>query len=190
MERKKLSVYFFLFFLFTSSAFTQNTAIVRTGLLRAQLTISPGYLLETSNSSYYLHGNFEGYLSERLSLSGEGYYSLQNSDDNIFEYNHNTFFGVSWHFIKFSNDLYIGFQPGFSFAKLNPEINKLPQTGTGVSPLMSAVVGYNFYLNNFFHFFIQSRFIAGDYNFDMHRSLAELRFSAGLGFNIHALPLN
>jgi hypothetical protein len=54
-------------------SFAQES-IIKEGLLRAQLTISPSTLLSDNESYFYLHGNLEGYISDKISISGEGYY--------------------------------------------------------------------------------------------------------------------
>lgn len=42
-------------------------------------------------------------------------------------------------------------------------------------------------MEQFFHFFVQARLVAGQHNTDMHRSLTEFRICAGLGFNINTM---
>lgn len=144
------------------------------------------------NSYFYLHGNLEGFLEDNVSLSGEGYLSLGNTSSvkSKFDYNHSLFCGINWHFTRKNNDLYIGIQPGLSFTKLSSVENNLATTSNGVNPLFSTVVGYNFYLNKFFHFFLQSRLVIGKHGYDMSKNLSELRFSAGLGFHINAIKRN
>lgn len=167
----------------------QDKPIIRPGLIRAQLTISPSVMLSGKESPFYLHGNLEGYLSSRLSLSGEAYYHMGNtsSGKTVFDYNHSAFFGTAWHFTGGSNDLYIGLHPGLSFTRISKEENNFAPVHNGVNPLFSAVLGYNFYANKIFHFFIQTRFVTGQHNYDIHKDLSELRLSAGLGFNINTL---
>jgi hypothetical protein len=162
--------------------------IIRPGLISARLTISPSRMLSNSQSHFYLHGNLEGYLTERLSLSGEGYYYLGSlSSESDFNFNHSGFFGASWHFLKKNNDLYVGIQPGIAITQLSESVSGDTPTDTGVNPLFSAVVGYNLFVNRAFHFFLQTRIIAGQHNVDVHKDLAEFRFSAGLGFNLNAV---
>lgn len=162
--------------------------IIRPGLIRAYLTISPSRMLSAGQSHFYLHGNLEGYLTEKLSLSGEGYYYLGGlSSESDFNFNHCGFFGASWHFLKENNDLYVGVQPGIAIAQLSESVNGNNPTNTGVNPLFSAVAGYNLFVSRVFHFFIQTRIIAGQHNVDMRKDLTEFRFSAGLGFNLNAV---
>jgi len=184
--------YIFLSLLLISTITVSNAqdgSMIRPGLIRAQLTLSPSYMFSDQQSYFYLHGNLEGFLEKNISLAGEGYFSLGNTSSNmlVFDFNHSMFFGISWHFTKRTNDLYIGIQPGLSFTKLNASENNLINTTKGTNPLFSSIIGYNFYLNKVFHFFIQSRFVVGQHSYDISKNLTELRFSAGLGFNINAI---
>lgn len=173
----------------TISAFiAQDASIIRPGLIRAQLTISPSYMFSDKQSYFYLHGNLEAFLEKKVSVAGEGYLSLGNisSNKSTFNYNHSMFFGINWHFTNKNNDFYMGIQPGLAFTKVNASENNLTSTTAGINPLFSSVAGYNFYLNNIFHFFLQSRIVVGQHRYDISKDLTELRFSAGLGFNINA----
>ena len=128
-------------------------------------------------------------MSDKLSIAGEGYYYLGNisSGKSLFDINHSLFFGASYHFNKGNNDLYIGIQPGVAITQLNKKENNLSNTSSGVNPLFSTIVGYNYYLNKVFHFFIQTRLVLGEHNYDLHKNLAEMRLSAGLGFNLNTM---
>lgn len=189
MEKIKNSIFLFFLILCIGKIHSQDAPIIRKGLLRAQGTICPSYMLSDKQSYFYLHGNIEGYVSEKISFAGEVYYSLGNTSGNttIFDYNHSLFFGSSYHFTKKNSDLYIGLQPGISFTKLNENGLSIDVMHTGVNPLFSSLIGYNFYVNKFFHFFLQSRLVIGQHNFDRHEDLSEIRFSAGLGFNINTI---
>lgn len=188
MGKVKCIIAMFLFAFSFCESKSQNDEIIRTGLLRAQLTISPSKMFSDKQFYFYLHGNLEAYLSKTLSLSGEGYHYLGNlsSDNSEIQFNHSGFFGASYHFIKRNSDFYLGIQPGLVFVSLDESLTGVTQSITGVDPLFSAISGYNFFVNNFFHFFIQTRFVLGEHNYNMHKDLSEFRFSAGLGFNINA----
>lgn len=167
----------------------QDSTIIRKGLIRAQLTLSPSYAFAEKQSYFYLHGNLEAYLSDKLSVVGDSYSSLGavSSNNTLFDFKHSGFFGTNFHFTKNTNDFYLGFQPGLSYAQLSPAENNLTETKAGINPLLSAVVGYNFFINKFFHFFIQTRIITGQHNYDVNKDLTEFYFSAGLGFNVNAI---
>lgn len=188
METIKRVVILFLI-LNCNVVFAQEKNVIQKGLLSAQLSLSPSKMIGENESHFYLHGSFEGFISDKISISGEGFYYLGNlsSKESVFDYNHNLFFGASRHFTKNNHDIYIGLQPGVSITKLNPDVLGLETTKSGVNPVFSGVVGYNFYINNVFHFFVQTRYITGEHNYDIHKNLSELRFSAGLGFNLNSI---
>jgi len=183
MEKVIKFLFILMIGVLSANAFSQD--IVKTGLVRAQLTISPAFNFSDNQSYFYLHGNAEVYLENNLSIAGEGYYYLGNlsSENSSFDFNHSLFFGASYHFLKNNNDLYVGIQSGISITKLNGQEYNLLNTNTGVNPLLSPVLGYNLYIHKIFHFFIQTRFVFGQHNHDMYKNLTEFRFSAGLGFN-------
>jgi len=164
----------------------QDSSTIRPGLLSTQLTLSPSHMFCDNQTYIYLHGAFEGYLSKKVSVTGEVYYNMAGtSGKNTFEYNHSLFFGSSYHFTHVDNDLYIGIQPGISLTKINADANKIASSDFGVNPLVSALVGYNYFAGSIFHFFLSSRYIMGNHNYNVHKSLSEIRLSAGLGFNIN-----
>ena len=184
MEKVATALIVTVSFLLPWNAFSQD--VIQPGLARAQLTISPSYMFADRQSHFYLHGNLEVYASKNISLVGEGYYYMNalSGETSPFDFNHSGFFGVSWHRIKNNSDFYIGIQPGLSFTRLTEQESNTTKTHTGVNPLFSSIVGYNFFVTRFFHFFVQTRIVAGEHNSDMHRRLTEMRFSAGLGVNV------
>lgn len=186
MEKIKLLGIVLFTVIFSQTVNAQEESLIKKGLVRAQLTLSPSYAIEEKQSYFYLHGNLEAYLEDRISLVGDSYMGLggTSSNNTEFEYKNNGFFGINYHFVKNNNDLYVGFQPGLSLAKLDSVQNNIPSTNAGISPLFSSTLGYNFYVNRFFHFFIQNRIVLGNHNYDLNKSLAEYFFSAGLGFNL------
>ncbi|MES2587703.1 MAG: hypothetical protein V4622_01910 [Bacteroidota bacterium] len=188
---KKVILFLVLIFL-QKHSFSQEESVIKTGLVRFQLTISPAKMLSSSNSYFYLHGNLEGYLNENYSLAGEGYFyqGMISKGKSEFNFNHSVFFGFSKHFTKGNFDYYIGIQPGFSFTDISspyPYDNVVKATKMAVNPLFSSVTGINYYVGKFFHFFLQSRLVLGHHNTNAPQNLADLRFSAGLGFNLNTM---
>jgi hypothetical protein len=176
--------------LFAKALDLNSQTFWRAGLIKGMATISPAKMFGYNESYFYLHGNLEGYLSERVSVSGDGYTSLgeQTRSPEGFKSINNLFFGLYYHFTKSKNgDLFGGLQPGVCIAKLRTDSPKVPDARTGTSPVFSAVFGYNYFVGNYFNFFVQARYIAGSHNYDLHKDLSEIRFSAGLGFNIHTM---
>jgi len=167
-------------------AFAQDKPFVRKGLIRVQLTISPATMLDYSESPFYFHGALEGYLNKKTSLVGESYFHLGNvsGETTLFDFNHSTFFGGSYHIAQENSSFYIGLQPGISFARIKTKAGE-SRRDFGINPLFSSVVGYSFFVNRFFHFFVQSRLVLGQHLHNKAVSLNELRFSAGLGINLN-----
>lgn len=186
MEKIGVTILLVTCFILQGTASAQDKPIVRKGLIRAQLTISPATMLDYSESPFYFHGTLEGYLNEKTSLVGESYFHLGNisGESTLFDFNHSTFFGGSYHLAQDNSSFYIGIQPGVSFARIRTqegqELGKL-----GINPLFSSVVGYSFFVNRFFHFFVQSRLVLGQHLHNEAVSLNELRVSAGLGINLN-----
>ena len=189
MEQLKFRWVVLISCLMLIKGFSQDNNTIRKGLLSDQLTLSTSSMFSEKQSYFYLHGSLEYFVSDKISLAGEGYYYLGNlsNDASIFNYNHSLFFGASKHFTIKNNDFYLGIQPGISISKLDANTNKLLETHVAINPLASIVAGYNFYVNKYFHFFVQTRLIEGETNFDIHKNMAEIRFSAGLGFNLNTL---
>ncbi|HOS48722.1 MAG TPA: hypothetical protein PLG57_08800 [Bacteroidia bacterium] len=175
-----------LILVITSSVKAQSDDFADNGLLKAQLTLSPSYLFSEKQSLFYLHGNLEYYLQDQISVAGEGYFFMgsSNGDSTIFDYNHSGFFGLSKHYVKGNSDFYIGLQPGISITKLKSVNDSLPNPPNGVNPLFSVISGYNYFVGNYVHFFIQMRYVGGQNNYGKALNINELRLSAGLGFNL------
>lgn len=188
MEKKNIISIICLAIFFFKGYTQEKTNIIRPGLIRAMGTISPSKMLGNGGAYFYLHGNLEVYFNKKVSFCGDVYSftgSINKTSD--YEYNHNLFYGLLWHFTKNRNDLYLALQPGVSFTKLNAGVVNIPVSRAGVNPEFSLAVGDNFYISRFFNFFIQTRLIIGEHSYDVHKNLSELRLSAGLGFNINVL---
>lgn len=172
-------------FIFSIRPFAQENSFVKTGTIKTFLTISPAFMLTEDLSSFYFHGNLEGYLNERISIAGDGFYHLGelNQRNPVFDFNHSVFFGAVYHFIIRNSDFHMGIQPGMSITRVSQGPHDHFKNDLGFNPLLSSVLGYNLYVHKIFHFFIQTRLIFGEHNFNVHHSLADIRLSAGLGFN-------
>lgn len=183
------NIILFLFLLINLNFIKAQNDVVRSGLIKGMATISPSKMFGYNESYFYLHGSLEAYLNKKVSVTGDGYLFLgsQKPVAISFEYMDNLFFGMNYHFTKKDGDFFVGIHPGVAIAKISTDSLYMPVTHTGVSPVFSAVIGYNYFIGKYFNFFIQSRYVAGDHNFDKHRTLSEIRFSGGLGFNINAI---
>ncbi len=156
------------------------------GLLSASLTISPSKMFCGNESHFYLDGKLDYYISEKIALTGEGFVYLGKlmSEESALRYNHNLFFGASRHFGSNGHDFFICLQPGLAFTKLD---DSATTTHQGVNPVVGLGAGYKFYFGNYFHFFAQTTYVTGKHTTDVPINLSEIRFAAGLGFNIDTL---
>jgi len=182
----KSQVLFFLFCLTAGNSFGQ---ISKTHGVRVMSTLSPGYMFEIKETVSSLSGDLEFYLNEKVSIKGEGSIFLSSfASQSRVNDNSQLFGGINYHFTENKKaDVFLGMQPGVSFFKLNnlnqePEINTNPE----VIPLISFSGGLNYYVGSIFHFFIHARYIQGQTigNPQARFSINELRFLAGLGFNL------
>ena len=174
--------------------YSQEENLVRDGLLRAQGTFSFGKFSDIEQNGLYIHGNLEYYVNEKISARGDLFYYLKPNNESILELNHQLFSGGSYHIPTNSNfNPYIGFQPGLSITELSAPVYILPvgvpppTPRASVSPLISGVLGFNYYANDWFHLFADMRYVYGNHlsNIAPEVSLNEIRFSFGLGFNIN-----
>ncbi len=161
----------------------ENESIVRKGLLRTQGTFSFGQLLDIEETGIYLNGNLEYYLTSNISGRGDIYYHLKSSDSSLLKMNHQLFSGASYHMlIGGSFNPYIGIQPGIALSKSN-----FNDQSTLLTPLLSSLIGFNYYAENWFHLFFDVRYAYGIHNPGnvSEINISEIRFSFGLGFNFN-----
>lgn len=168
---------------------------IRKGLIRTQLTISPGHMFGPKANTLSLHGNLEYYVADRISIRGSTYYLLQARDSkgSILDMNFSTFSGAAYHFPTSNRfDPYLSFEPGVAVVR---DVNKwyvLPEPGDNalsVNPVYSSSAGFNYYFERWFHLFGEIRYIYGKHisHNSGPLSLSELRFSFGLGFNLNLI---
>ncbi len=176
----KISIAVFICISCIICAQVNDEIFVRKGTIKAMATIAPSKIFSKQNSPFYLHGNLEYYVDEKVSVSGDGFYFLGDmSDNHIFQYHHQLFFGANYHLINHNNALYIGLQPGVSITEIKSFSNKI-----AVNPLASINLGYNFYVNKFFYFFIQIKSMYGENIMLVPLNISDIRMSAGLGFHL------
>lgn len=166
------------------------------GIIRAMATITPGVYFKGNGSSISLHGNLEYYNADQISIRSDIYYYFDYPDGMV-SMNHGLFSGISYHLPTKGNfDPYLAFQPGLALVKgrsydgLFCDPGPCPYTGnTTINPMTSEALGFNYYFQKLFHLFVEARFIQGNYLSDAPSpvSLAEIRFSFGLGFNLDLL---
>jgi hypothetical protein len=191
-------------FLAVNFGFAQNADKFRyQSVLKGSATISPGYLLNSTQTNIYINGDLEYFPEEHVSLRGESFAFVGAQQKTALLKENSCFmFGALYHFHKNRLDYFIGLQTGASLAKPNDTYDSTfigrrgfvysvssPETySSKILPLISPVTGVTFYVNNYFNFFLNVRYIKSRYY--GHRDgqtllLDEIRISAGLGFQIH-----
>lgn len=181
-------VKFYLAFLFLIPTLlqgqTEDGSVLRSGLLRSQGTFSFGKLPKIKETGIYLHGNLEYYLNSNLSLRGDVFYHLKSDEFSIIKKNHQLFSGISYH-IKLGRNLnpYIGVEPGVGLTEA-ANYNYIKQSRS-ITFLYSSVIGFNYYAEDWFHIFVDARFLGGTHKAETEININEIRFSFGLGFNIN-----
>lgn len=188
METKKLIVLPLLFLVCSVSAqvpFAQS----RTGFIRAQGNLAGGYLFAQKSYAAFVTADVDVYLSERVSVAGEAWYSFALSDGPL-RHNHSLFGGFNCHLTKKGAwDPYIGFSPGLGLVAVRYETGdtRVVSPVTPV-PLVGITAGCNRYLGSVFHLFLKVRWANGQMTGapPFRTPLHELKITAGLGWNIRA----
>lgn len=181
-------VFTFTFLLFTFTCFSQSdSTIVRKGLLRAAGTFAFGSMPESSISNAYLTGNLEYYTDQKISIRGDAYYFLNSLTQNSpLLKNDALYFGAFYHFLAHSHfDPVLGLQPGMSYTQMLVDGNP---DGATACPLFSAVAGFNFFAEKWFHIQINVRYTVGEHlTAADETNISEVSFNFGLGFNLNVL---
>ena len=176
--------------LLAGSVSAQRELYVRPGLLSSSLTISPTFMLNRDESSYYLTGFLEGKLDNHLSFRGETHYHVGGSERiPYFKLASRTHFGIQYHLNKGNLDGYIGLMPGFMITQVNNDFNSLGENPVHVVPSFSTNIGVSYYVWKVVHFFANVTYVHSTVNEvrDVNSRADELMISAGLGFNINAV---
>ena len=189
---------FFALLLGTAAMAQTESEFVKKHLLRTQGNISIGYMLKQKMAPAYIGGDFDFFLSEKVSWYGEGSFFVTNTTQETsykIKHNHAILSGFNIHFTdKKRFDPYIGINPGIMISQFGPvgDVNIAlynppftQNTRVGISPVFSAAAGVNYYIGSIFNFFVRVRYIQGQFfSNSMERiPLSEFRFSAGLGWN-------
>ncbi len=192
-------------FLFISGLYAQDSTnkFRYQSVLKGSATISPGYLLNTAQTNIYLNGDLEYFPEEHVSLRGESFVFVgAQQKPTLLQQNSCLMFGALYHFHKNRLDYFIGLETGVSITKPNDTYDTTfigrrgfvysissPETyDYKILPLISPVTGITFYVNNYFNFFLNARYVKSryyGYQYGKTLLLDEIRISAGLGFQIH-----
>lgn len=156
----------------------------RAGTVRANLTFSAGHFFSFKGRGSYLHGFAEYFPERSVSLRGDFFWQLnQTGSNNPLSRHETAFFGAAMHFGRQKKtDFFIAFQPGLS----RSNARNTPENNFKWNPMLSLTPGMVFYVNRFFNFFGEARFLAGRFlpnGTTAAYPLEEIRFSLGLGFH-------
>ncbi len=170
--------------------------ILRKGLVRAQMTISPGWTIADGNTNLYLQGDMEYFLQDKISLKGDISYFLDTQGDGYLKHNHSLFFGAQYHFPYKRFDPYIGFHPGVSLIQAkNPTIGtdenpvEYSVSNLKASPAISVATGFNYYVWRYIHFMANVKYVHAKHPtvWGTNYALDEFRISFGLGWNVNMI---
>jgi hypothetical protein len=187
METKKVML--FALILCAIQLAAQPIVENRKGNIRVQGNLAAGYLFKQKTTNGYIAGDADVFIDNRVSVTGEIWYGfkLHRNKTGLLN-NHAVFGGLNYHFLKQGRwDPYVGLSPGVGVVKTG-FINKDGKDATdfAVAPVLSAVVGCNFYVGSIFHFFVKMRPVIGQAFSGNPNPVAlhEMKISAGLGWNL------
>ncbi|MGB0918803.1 MAG: hypothetical protein ACPGU4_14510 [Flavobacteriales bacterium] len=170
--------------------------IIRKGLVRAQMTISPGWTIADGNTNLYLQGDMEYFLQDKVTLKGDVSYFIGTVGDGYLKHNHSLFFGAQYHFPVKRFDPYIGLHPGVSLVQARNPIASTPEIDVAysesvmkASPAISVATGFNFYVWRYIHFMANVKYVHAKHptEWGTNYALDEFRISFGLGWNVNMI---
>jgi len=168
----------------------QQLPFDRTGTLRTQANLAGGYLFAQKEYTAYISADLNYYVSPRVSVTGEGWYSFTTSGEETgLQKNHSLFGGLSYHILRNEHwDPYVGFSPGAAFVSSGyDDQGTIRETNITAAPLISITAGCNWYVGSIFHFYFKLRFVSGQMTGEVPAPvrLEELKITGGLGWNIN-----
>jgi len=192
MEPKKI-IYMLIIMAFCNDACAQQeeqpTVINRT--LMMQATVSPGYMFYHKGLwDSYFHATLEWCFDNRVSIRCDGsYFFTTQGDFKPFKMNHSLLLGAFYHFPVRKLDFYAGLQPGASMVQQRDYIyndSLISNPRIKVAPLITAAVGVNYFFWKYMNLFLSLKYVHGNHlpQYGKAIPLDELRFSAGLGFQL------
>ena len=189
--RVKYILQVFIFMCLSSqNVLSQKIWETRKGCIRTQGNFSGGYLFGQKAASAYLNGDIDVFVDDRVGVTGSAFYSfaLNRNNQTGLKANHAVFFGINYHFLKPQRfDPFIGFTPGMGLVQAAyKDGDVLKRTPYAAVPLLSATIGFNYYVGSIFNFFAKVQGVTGHVVSTMPSAmrLDELKFMAGLGWNL------
>jgi len=202
---KKILIYSLLLvpmFLRAQEEKEKKKQYIHTGILCADVSIAPGFLINQNVSTISIPAGIEFYFDQHVSFKADVYYHVTSgltNDSLRLTANHQLFCGASYHFTTQGYfDPYLAFQPGISYAQVSNE-SKLPQKTDNpnekieytpnLAPVLGISLGFNYYFPRFFHIFVEARYVHGVlmYNAPGSFPLDELKLQFGLGWNLNLI---
>jgi len=183
-----LAFCFMNFITFNSQA-QWDTNLVHKGILAGVGTVGVGIMPSSNITNAYVTGNIEYYAERSVSIRGDGYFFVNSlSKNSPLKQNSSVYFGAFYHFPTHSGfDPLIGFQPGAAFARTTDSAYGKADQGT-MAPLLSVVVGFNFFAEKWFHIQANIRYTAGQESTQQTQfDLTEISFNFGLGWNFNLI---
>lgn len=194
METKKLITLLLPLLLAATQAQAQKKRITiweeRKGCVRSQGNLAAGYLFQQKQVAAYLAGDMDLFVDNRVSVNGQLWTSFATTARNKpgITAHHSVFWGMNYHILpKGRFDPYIGLTPGLGLVRANYfDGEVIRKSAFSVVPLLSAQIGMNYYVGWIFHFFAKVQGVSGVFFKDVPTAnrLEELRFTAGLGWNL------
>lgn len=162
------------------------------GLLKANLALMQGFMIQHPAKNVYLGGNMEYFPSSNLSIRGDCMWYLDSRNTASFNQNGIVLFGPILHMPSKRSDFYAGIQPGFSLTTPAASYASTEISLTGdpypprFLPAVSLSSGYTLYFSRFCNFYVGLNYIVSRYRGATNGSLNfdELTVSAGLGFHL------
>ncbi|MBK8497628.1 MAG: hypothetical protein IPL52_02125 [Flavobacteriales bacterium] len=186
----------FLAFCFGAAAIAcaaQEVGAPGPGLLRGSAAISPGFMLREKAHNFYLTGKLEYFVDPRISFRGESFWFRGDQNEPaLLAQNSQVAFGAFYHFAKGRSDLAIGFEPGVSIVQPARPVILIISEPLRVVPNVSLCAGYTFAVWEYFHFFLDARYVHASYPGAIGGPLPldEVIIGGGLGFQFRTRRSN
>src|ERR1700758_3229712 len=102
------------------SAQNDSTKFRYSSVLKGDATISPGYLMNTTQTNIYINGSLEYFPEDKISLRGESFAFVGAQQKTaLLNQNSSLMFGACYHFHKNRFDFFVGLETGVSLTKPN-----------------------------------------------------------------------
>lgn len=180
----KPMIFSVLLFLQICASAQKDTAYATQGLLKFNLGLSQGHMLNYGSSNTYLNGYAEYFPEPSVSIRGDCFaYVDARQAQRVFDQNLMILFGAYIHKQRGRHDLSLGAQPGVAICKPHQDEPVLPYR---VNPALGITAGYQYYFSKYCHFFLAANYLTSAYRGSSNGALklGEWQVSGGLGFHL------